>query len=398
LNGRRTPLLKIDKRNPSHWWLLAQQGVYTLIASAIRALSRQPSKPLVVFYGHQLSGNLKALYHEWDANYRDDFDCYFLSLDPDHRQQLQQQGIQILCCNKIADMVLAGRADVMITDHGLHAMLPLTWLTSMVFIDVWHGIPFKGFVPDDFRLQHRYDEVWVSSPLLKQLYCDKFGFPPHILHSLGYARTDKLFQRKAPGTQFTRQTSIPEDNRVVLYAPTWQQDDRGRELFPFGTTQDAFIERLGKICDRNSATLVIRSHLNSRIGNVSLDNVRYCSMKDFPDSEELLQNTDLLICDWSSIAFDYLALDRPTIFLDVESPFRNGFSLGPQYRFGKVATNMDDLCDSLDKALADPHWYTSLHSGDHDRVRSAVYGDNTDGHAARRQWSRLGELVAARRA
>ena len=138
------------------------------------------------------------MYQEWQAKYRDKFDCYFLALDPDYSRQLRQQGITVLQCNKLGDMILAGRADVMITDHGLHAMLPFNRLTSMVFVDVWHGIPFKGFVPADFRLQHRYDEVWVSSPLLQQLYCTKFGFSPHIVRSLGYARTDKLFQRQVP--------------------------------------------------------------------------------------------------------------------------------------------------------------------------------------------------------
>lgn len=369
-----------------------------MIASVARFLSRKTPKRLVVLYGHQLSGNLKALYQEWQANYRDSFDCYFLSLDPDYSQQLRQQGITVLQCNKLRDMILVGRAEAMITDHGLHAMGAFTRLTSMLFIDVWHGIPFKGFVPDDFRLQHRYDEVWVSSSLLKQLYCDRFGFPPHIVNSLGYARTDKLFLRKPPDTSFIRQSSIPEGHRVVLYAPTWQQDDSGRELFPFGQSQDAFIEQLGNVCNMNSATLVMRSHLNSNIRNVSPENVRYCSMKDFPDSEELLQNTDLLICDWSSIAFDYLALDRPTVFLDVAPPFKNGFSLGPEYRFGKVATDMDELCGIIDKALADPAWYASTQGSDHQRVCTAVYGDNTDGKSAARQWSRLIELVTTRRA
>jgi CDP-glycerol glycerophosphotransferase (TagB/SpsB family) len=373
--------------------LLAQQGLYTLIAIGARYLSPRPQKPVVVLYGHQLSGNLKALYHEWQHSHRDKFDCYFLSLDPFYSQHLRQQNVAVLQCNKLGDMILTGRCDVMITDHGLHAMGAFIRLTSILFIDVWHGIPFKGFIPDDFRLQHRYDEVWVSSPLLKDIYQAKFGFPSDIVYSLGYARTDKLFLREAPHKSFTKQSSIPEGHRIVLYAPTWQQDDSGRELFPFGESQDAFIKRLSKVCSKNTATLVIRSHLNSSIGSSSLENVRYCSMRDFPDSEELLQSTDVLICDWSSIAFDYLALDRPTIFLDVEPPFRNGFSLGREYRFGKVATDMDVLCDTIDKTLANPEWYTSAHNSIHRKVVSAVYGSNTDGKSAARQWSRLTELV-----
>ena len=393
MNDQGTPPLKTDKNNPYHWWLLAQQGLYTLLAIGVRFLSRKPPKPLVVLYGHQLSGNLKALYKEWQRSHRDDFDCYFLSLDPTYSEQLRQQGIAVLQCNKLGDMIVTGRCDVMITDHGLHAMGAFMRLTSMLFIDVWHGIPFKGFIPDDFRLQHRYDEVWVSSPLLKALYQDKFGFAPERVKSLGYARTDKLFRREAPDQNFSRQASIPNGQRIVLYAPTWQQDDSGRDLFPFGETQQAFIGKLSKVCSDNSATLVIRSHLNASIGTKHNDNVRYCSMKDFPDSEELLQNTDLLICDWSSIAFDYLALDRPTVFLDVEPPFKNGLSLGREYRFGKVATDMEVLCDTIDQTLENPDWYRSAQKDTHRNVVSAVYGSNTDGKSAARQWSRLTELI-----
>ena len=377
--------------------MLIQQGIYTLIAIGVRYLSRKPSKPTVVLYGHQLSGNLKALYDEWQRNHRERFDCYVLSLDPSYSQQLRQQGVRLLQCNRLGDMIRAGRADAIITDHGLHAMVPFLRLTSILFIDVWHGIPFKGFVPDDFRLQHGYDEVWVSSPYLKEIYQEKFGFPPAIVNGLGYARTDKLFLRESPSNRFIEQSSIPDGHRIVLYAPTWQQDDSGRELFPFGESQDTFIEKLSSVCSENNTTLVVRSHLNSIIGDTDLENVRYCPMKDFPDSEELLQNTDVLICDWSSIAFDYLALDRPTIFLEVEPPFKNGFSLGREYRFGSVATGMKELCDTIEKTLANPEWYTSAQNHTHRKVKEAVYGTNTDGKSAARQWSRLATLIDGQR-
>jgi len=39
--------------------------------------------------------------------------------------------------------------------------------------------------------------------------------------------------------------------------------------------------------------------------------------------------SDVLICDRSSIPFDHLLLDRPTLFRDLPAPSRNGFSLRP---------------------------------------------------------------------
>src|SRR5690606_40302310 len=69
-------------------------------------------------------------------------------------------------------------------------------LPILRFFDVWHGIPFKGFDADDFRVQHRYDECWVASPLLRDLYIQRFGFEPQRVVATGYARTDRSEERR----------------------------------------------------------------------------------------------------------------------------------------------------------------------------------------------------------
>jgi CDP-glycerol glycerophosphotransferase (TagB/SpsB family) len=385
--------MKIDKRNMLHWLLLMQQGLYTMLAICARYLSPSPGKPVVILYGHQLSGNLKALYEDWQHSHTRNFEMYFLSLDPTYGPSLEKQGVQVLRCGRLRDMFKAGRCSAIITDHGLHAMQLFIRFTDIVFIDVWHGIPFKGFNPDDFRVQHQYDEVWVSSPLLKELYQDKFGFNPDIVYDMGYVRADKLFRNDAPDPTFRARAGIPATNKIVLYAPTWKQDDQGRELFPFNESQESFIRLLSETCLRHSATLVIRSHLNAQIGQQSFDNVVYCPMSDYPDSEDLLLHADALICDWSSIAFDYLALNRPTIFLDVEPPFKKGFSLGSEYRFGMVVSDMKSLSDSLSNALQAPDKYFAEQGTKHETVCEAVYGDNRDGHSAKKQLNHLLEKI-----
>lgn len=385
--------MKIDKRNPHHWLLLLQQGAYTLASCLARIFLRKLSKPAVILYGHQLSGNLKALYQAWESDYQDQFDCYFLSLDPQYSQQLRKQGVGVLQCSSFRDMILVGRCNAMITDHGLHAMRPLLSLTNIIFIDVWHGIPFKGFIPEDFRVQQRYDEVWVSSPLLKDIYQEKFGFKPETVKDLGYARADKLFLQQPPDPALSEKADIPAGHKVVLYAPTWQQDDNGRDLFPFGESQDAFIQRLSDTCEQHKAVLVVRSHLNASINAQSYKNVRYCSMKEFPDTEGLLLLTDILICDWSSIAFDFLALNRPTLFLDVPAPFKNGFSLGKEYRFGTVVGSLESLGSTLKQCLELPTDYFKENEEKHQEVTINTYGTHTDGKAAARQLARLNDLI-----
>ncbi len=386
--------MKIDKRNVSHWLLLLQQGLFTLLAVAYRYLTGVPKKHTVVLYGHQLSGNLKALHDEWEKRHKSDFECYFLSLDPAYGPQLASTGVNVLQCSKLNDMLTVGRASAIITDHGLHAMSPLILFTAIRFIDVWHGIPYKGFTSADFRVQRTYDETWVSSLLLKKIYVEKFGFSPKKVKVLGYARTDKLFRRDPPENDLRAQLEIPHEHKIVLYAPTWQQDDTGRELFPFGESQDTFLEALNTICATHGGTLLVRSHLNAHISQKTYPHVAYCSMKDFADTEDLLLQTDILICDWSSIAFDFLALDRPALFLDVSPPFSNGFSLGPKYRFGKIAKTLSTLCIFLQEAMDNGEGYSNEQSEVHGRIKSAVYGDNTDGNAAERQLEHLCGLIS----
>jgi CDP-glycerol glycerophosphotransferase len=386
--------MKIDSRNLRHWLLLALQGFYTLLAIALRPLASKPEKPIVLLYGHQFSGNLKALYEEWERSFQDQLSIYFLSLDPRHAEDLRKSGKTVLRCDRLRDMLILTRANAMITDHGLHLMAPLLRFTSITFIDVWHGIPFKGFVPEDFRIQQRYREVWVSSALLKKIYEQKFGFASERVIDIGYARTDKLFRGDTPVNSYRCQASISAKNKLVLYAPTWQHDNQGHELFPFGESQESFIASLSEVCSENSATLVIRSHLNAHISEKQFENVLYCPMNAFPDTEGLLQETDVLICDWSSIAFDYLALNRPAIFVDVKSPYRNGFSLGPEYRFGEVARDMPALRQQLNAILEDPADYDARRGPAHADIAAQVYGRHTDGQAARRQLERLTEMIA----
>ena len=388
--------MKIDKRNPRHWLLLVQQGVYTLIAIIARKFSPRRERPLVILYGHQLSGNLKALYDQWTQDRPDEFDCYFLSLDPQYAAMLRRDGVRVLRCSHLRDMLLVGRADAIISDHGLHAMKPFVRGSDILFIDVWHGIPFKGFIPEDFRLQQQYDEIWVSSPLLKDIYRRQFGFSADRVFAMGYARADKLFRGESPSNSYRRRASIPDSRKLVLYAPTWQQDHKGHELFPFGESQDSFISVLSRVCSEHSATLVIRSHLNASISEQAYDNVQYCSMKQFPDTEGILQETDVLLCDWSSIAFDFLALNRPAIFLNVPVPYENGLSLGPEYRYGEVVNDMPSLARELTNILLDPQGYHARRGDIHRDITARVYGEHADGQAARRQVQRLVDMIGRR--
>lgn len=382
--------MKVDRRNPLHWLYLALFAVNVLAALALRSMRRRGPRWRIVLYGHKLNGNLLALYRRLVS--ASDYEVTFLTLDPAYARTLATQGVnhQLAIAPGCARWLATAAA--IISDHGLHSLELMLGRSDLKFIDVWHGIPFKGFDADDFRVQHRYDEVWVASPLLRDLYIGRFGFDPARVHTTGYARTDCLVKPDADRGALRRRFGLG-DGPVVLFAPTWQQDERGRSIYPFGLDEGTFLDALVRACLPHGATVALRTHLNSpQTAAATRESVVHLPHAQFPDSEALLLASDVLLCDWSSIAFDYLLLDRPTLFLDVPAPFRKGFSLGPEHRFGPVVSDMGALRQRLDQALGQPAAYRAEFGPRHEAERAAIYGEFADGRAAERGAERIAQL------
>lgn len=387
--------MKINRRNPRHWILLALFGANVVAAVLLRWLVRESPSGCVLLYGHKLNGNLAAIREHALA---DGFQSpmVFLTMDPSYHRQLLSEGIPSLLAISPRCILRLARARAIISDHGLHALELLARLTRIGLFDVWHGIPFKGFDPNDFAVQHHYDEAWVASPLLKSLYVEKFGFKPDRVAVTGYARTDALVAPTESIDDLRARLGLERigGRKVLLFAPTWKQDSEGRSLFPFGATRAQFFAGLEQVCREEGAVVLFRAHLNSDEVPSAGDYLISVPHARFPDTEAILRLSDVLVCDWSSIAFDFLLLDRPTIFLDVEPPFAKGFSLGWEYRFGAIVTDMPSLLARIAECLRTPEAYCREFSSRHAHVREQVYGSYADGKSARRCLDQLQSYLA----
>lgn len=390
--------MKINKKNPLHWIYLFNFSLLTLLTIPIRPLVKVfKKKPLVVLYGHKLSGNLLALKKGLSREYPD-IQVKFLTMDPQYYRQNKHN--EFLFAQNPIHMLKSASAECVVADRGLHALIFYLKATDMRFFDVWHGIPFKGFDKEDFKVQQRFDQTWVASPLLKELYINRFGFDANRVAITGYARTDSLVVPEESSEQIRDRMGLKHTtgNKLVLFAPTWKQDLQHRSLFPFSVSAQNFFENLVRVCKNNGAMLLFRAHLNS-IEPMSLPegDVIQTPFAGYPDTEALLQISDALICDWSSIAFDYLLLDRPTLFLDVEPPFKKGFSLGPEYRFGPVVTSLPELVTQLEYSLANPEDYWAKFGHRHEKIRKEIYGDFADGNATERCMGQLDQFLSFNR-
>ena len=237
----------------------------------------------------------------------------------------------------------------------------------------------------------------MASPTQRDLYIGKFGFDAEIVHATGYARTDCLVHRDGDVAAIQRNLGLYPSTcgKVVLFAPTWKQDADDRSLFPFGIDAATFLSAMSEFARRAGATVLLRTHLNSGTQRDAMpERVVPLPYALFPDTEAILLASDVLVCDWSSIAFDFLLLDRPALFLDVPTPFEKGLSLGPDFRYGAIIPDLDGLLATLEEALLVPDAYWGRHAADHARVRRLVYAGYDDGHSTQRCLARLSARLA----
>lgn len=385
--------MKISKSRPLHWLYLAAFSLQALLGLCGRLFARRKGRRPVILYGHKLNGNLLGLYTHLEFAAGECFAPVFLTMDRAYHRELAAAGIDSCWACSPRCAALLARAAALVSDHGLHSLQPLHLhyrRAGLRLFDVWHGIPFKGFDADDFRVQHHYDEVWVASELNRKLYVERFGFKPECVAVTGYARTDKLLPPELKTREARDVLGLAPTGKLILFAPTWAQDTQGRSIFPFGHSAAEFLNALSLLGRRHQATFALRTHLNSDdAGGADYPNIIRLPSSSHPDTEGILLASDLMICDWSSIAFDYLLLDRPTFFLDVPPPFRKGFSLGPEYRFGEVVQDLPALLESLESCLLQPEQYWQAHRERHQRIKQEVYGEAADGKAAERCVKRL---------
>lgn len=100
---------------------------------------------------------------------------------------------------------------------------------------------------------------------------------------------------------------IDENDRILLYAPTFREKTSGSHQ-----SANFSLKRLRETLEaayKCKWRILVRSHvLNTGVGSdEGLDVSRY------PDVSELLLISDMLITDYSSIAYDYVLLNRPII-------------------------------------------------------------------------------------
>src|SRR5690606_14217128 len=207
-----------------------------------------------------------------------------------------------------------------------NAFLP-SWFRAredQTVVQTWNGTPVKH-VGNDLPHMARDPKppIWhrqaaevrgwsllVSlSPWATPVLRKAFGYRGEVLES-GYPRNDVLClpaaEREELAAAVRRRIGLPDDARVVLYAPTYRDYDRKNSKVKINLQQAA--KALGR-----DHVLLVRHHSMQATPVVPQDGFAY-DVTAYPDMADLLLVADVLITDYSSAMFDFAVTGRPMIF------------------------------------------------------------------------------------
>ena len=186
---------------------------------------------------------------------------------------------------------------------------------DQVYLNTWHGVALK-YIGNDCpgRKDYNFDTVdylCVSGNHDEKVFRTAFNAKPESYLRCGMPRNDELWTvTEEKKDELKQLLAIPVEKKVILYAPTWRDSVDGGKTYSIKPPIhfDEWKRKLG-----DEYILLFRAHhLTTKVLNVQFDEfIR--DVSDYPSVNDLMIVSDLLITDYSAIAFDYAILGKPII-------------------------------------------------------------------------------------
>ncbi|MCM1119031.1 MAG: CDP-glycerol glycerophosphotransferase family protein [bacterium] len=236
---------------------------------------------------------------------------------------------------------------------------------GQIFIETWHG---GGAYKIVGREAHNYNKSKIRvTKWRERAECSKidyflasskmnaeygivraFNYHGNIVNC-GSPRNDIFFDNK----QYTYiRAKVREKYNIhgltILYAPTWRSAGSNKR----GNSEHLLdISSVNKYLDKHQIdhTILYRAHVTVCNKNNSFQNI--IDLTSYPDMQELLCATDILITDYSSSIWDYALTEKPCLlYVPDLDDFENnqGGTILPVSKWpGIPCINIETLCDAI---------------------------------------------------
>lgn len=305
---------------------------------AFRLMGKLPADDKLVifesFLGKQYSCNPRAIY-EYLLAHHPEYEMFW-SVDKRNTGLFEKEGIPYLKRFSLSWLLKMTRARYWIVNSRLPLWIPKP--NHTIYVQTWHGTPLKKLAADMkevhmpgtnteqykrnfLKESSKWDYLISPNRYSTEIFSRAFQVDRERIIESGYPRNDILYNGNNSGTIGTlkSQLGIPQDKKVILYAPTWRDDEyHAVGKYKFNLKLD-----LNRLRTQLSGDYVIllRLHylVSEKLDLSEFDGFVY-NVSKYSDVSHLYLVSDLLITDYSSVFFDFANLKRPMLFFayDIE--------------------------------------------------------------------------------
>ncbi|TPR21763.1 bifunctional glycosyltransferase/CDP-glycerol:glycerophosphate glycerophosphotransferase [Apilactobacillus timberlakei] len=182
-----------------------------------------------------------------------------------------------------------------------------TFLKHMGFDEPHFKFASHGVQSRFAKRNRRWDYMVVPSDYMGEIATKAFDYDQKLIKS-GFPRNDELYTNNNDGyiNSVKNRLGIPLDKKVILYAPTYRED----EGFDFQLNLDKMQAKLS-----DKYVLLVRLHYFVAHSNSFYSNPGFVfDVSDYNNINDLYLISDAMITDYSSVMFDYAHLKRPMLF------------------------------------------------------------------------------------
>ena len=292
------------------------QRLYTVIMSFVfRFLGlfiRTDSEAIlfVSFMGLNFNDNPRVIYEYIKShNEYSRFKCIWAFEHPEKYPEIESVKI-----DTFAYFIYALKAKYWVTNTNIERGLRFK-KKGTVYLNTWHGVTLKHIGNDcpgrkDFDFGN-VDFLVVSGSYDEKVFKTAFKARDESYLRCGMPRNEILWKvTNEDVLRIRKKLGIQEDKKIILYAPTWRESTDGGKSYAI--KPPIHFKEWEKILGKDYIVLFRAHHQTNKILGVEYNSfVRNYS--DYPDVNDLMVVADILITDYSAIAFDFSILHKPIL-------------------------------------------------------------------------------------
>ncbi|MCI4614854.1 CDP-glycerol glycerophosphotransferase family protein [Vibrio cholerae] len=343
-------------------WKLISDSFYSLIGLFLSFIVRR-DESIWVFGardGSSYCDNTRFFFEWIRINQSKNIKCYWITKN----SSLVNVNNGVIHHNSLfSQYIIASSSLVFVSHSAADVSRFIGWIKPFVYL--WHGIPIKKM--DNVKSYSKKSKIknfilpkintllfLVTSKRDLLIFSNAYDIPASRFYVGQYPRNINLIE----------QHSIKNDSKEIkkiLFAPTFRDNNDAsyfdNEVMPSSNV----LKRLEDFLENNNAELYFKLHPYTATAfdfNSLPNNIKHIDKSI--DIMDVLCKVDVLVTDYSSVAFDYCLLDKSIVyFLPDNDWYLNDSNRGLyddfiSTRAGEVAYNWDELIILLKKELDNP--------------------------------------------